>query len=55
MSSLNLEENIKILIIKALNKHHNQAKAASDLGMTPRNLIALIQKYKIKKVYTIID
>jgi len=50
MSELNIEENVKVLIIKALNKYKNNKIAARNLGMTQRNLALLINKYNIQKV-----
>jgi len=50
MNELNIEENVKVLIVKALNKYKNKKIAAKHLGMTQRNLTILTNKYNIRKV-----
>lgn len=46
--NLNLDYNIKLLVVKALNRHLlNQQEAAKNLGTSLRNLHLLKHKYNI--------
>lgn len=48
--NLNIEWHTKRLVLAALNKCRSTREAASELGMSERNLYALKQVYGIKKV-----
>jgi len=47
MTELNLDSNIKRLIIIALSKYKRQQEQAKALGITTRTLYTYIKKYKI--------
>jgi len=44
---LNIDHNIKILCLRALNKYPTKIEAAKELGMTVRNLYRLVRRYNI--------
>ncbi len=46
---LNIEYHVKILLIKALNRHETHEQAAAALGMTYRNLRYLLKSYNVVK------
>ena len=46
---LNLDYNISLLCVIALNKYSTKRRAAKELGMTVRNLYRLIRRYNIKR------
>ena len=47
---LNLEYNLKRLLIVALNRHNKRKEVASALGVTICCVRGMMQRYKIKKV-----
>ncbi len=47
MESLNIDENIKRLIIKALSKYKGEKAQAKALGITTRTLYSYRKKYSV--------
>lgn len=49
--TLNLDENIKLLCIKALNKHKSKRAAARALGIPEKSLYNNIDRFDLCQVF----